>query len=71
MVLLYNDIMRKVGDFVSIRGIIFLVFAVLGAILNYTARPVGNKLNIPALRLKVIALVIVVISISLLFIFGK
>ena len=55
----------------SIKGIIFLAFAILGAILNYTARPVGNKFNIPELRLKVIALVIVVISISLLFIFGK
>ena len=55
----------------SIRGIIFLVFAILGAILNYTARPIGNRLNIPELRLKIIALVIVVISISLLFIFGK
>ena len=55
----------------SIRGIIFLVFAVLGAILNYAARPVGNKLNLSVLRLKVIGLIIVVISVSLLFIFGK
>ena len=55
----------------SVKGIIFLVFAVLGAIINYAARPLGEKLNVSALRLKVIALVIVVISISLLFIFGK
>ena len=55
----------------SIMGIIFLVIAVLGAILNYAALPIGKKLNLSPLRLKVIALVIVVISISLLFIFGK
>jgi len=55
----------------SIKGIIFLAFAVLGAILNYAARPIGEKLNISELRLKVVALIIVVISISLLFIFGK
>jgi len=60
-----------VGDFMSIKGIIFLAFAVLGAILNYAARPIGEKLNISELRLKVVALIIVVISISLLFIFGK
>ena len=55
----------------SIAGIIFLTFAVLGAVLNYAARPIGEKLNIPALRLMVIGLVIVIISVSLIFIFGK
>jgi len=55
----------------SAKGIIFLVFAVLGAILNYAARPLSEKINIPALRLKVIGLIVVLISISLLFIFGK
>ena len=55
----------------SIKGIIFLTIAILGAILNYTARPLGKKLNFSELKLKVIALIIVVISISLIFIFGK
>lgn len=55
----------------SIRGIIFLALAVLGAVLNYAARPLGEKLNFSALKLKVIGLIIVLISVSLLFIFGK
>jgi len=56
---------------VSIRGIIFLAFAVLGGILNFTARLIGEKLGVSALKLKFIGLIIVVLSISLLFIFGK
>ena len=55
----------------SIKGIIFIAVALFGVILNYGARPIGEKLNISVLRLKVIALIVVVISISLLFIFGK
>lgn len=55
----------------SIRGIIFLTIAVLGAILNYAARPLGEKFEVSPLKLKVAGLIIVLISVSLIFIFGK
>ncbi len=55
----------------SIKGIIFITFAVLGAILNFSANWVSDKTKFSELTLKVISLVIVLLSITLLFIFGK
>ena len=63
--------MLQVGDFVTVKGIIFLAFAVIGAVLNYAARPLGEKFKVSPLKLKVAGLVIVLISVSLIFIFGK
>lgn len=53
------------------KGIIFITFALLGAILNFSAKAVSEKTKFPELTVKVISLVIVLISITLLFIFGK
>lgn len=55
----------------SIKGIIFITFAVLGAILNFSANWVSARVKLSELILKVISLVIVLVSIMLLFIFGK
>ena len=55
----------------SIKGIIFITFAVLGAILNFSAKRVSEKTKLEELTLKVISLVIVLISVILLFVFGK
>ena len=55
----------------SLKGIIFLAFAVIGAVLNYAARPLGEKFKVSPLKLKVAGLIIVLISVSLIFIFGK
>ncbi len=55
----------------SIKGIIFITFAILGAILNYTAKGVAEKTKVSELTLKVISMVIVLISVILLFVFGK
>jgi len=56
---------------VSIRGIVFLSLAILGAILNFTARFTSGKTGISELKIKVSALIIVVLSVVLLFVFGK
>lgn len=53
------------------KGIIFITFALLGAILNFSAKAVSEKAKFSELTLKVISLVIVLVSIALLFIFGK
>ena len=63
--------MLQVGDFMSAKGIVFLAFALIGAILNYGARPLGEKMKVSPLKLKVAGLIIVLISVSLIFIFGK
>ncbi len=55
----------------SIKGIIFITLAVLGAILNYSAKWVSEKVNFSELTLKVISFSIVLVSVVLLFIFGK
>lgn len=55
----------------SIKGIIFITFAVLGAILNFSAKVISEKTKFSELTVKVISFVIVLIAITLLFIFGK
>ena len=55
----------------SIKGIIFITFAVLGAILNFSAKVISEKTGFSELTLKVISLIVVLISVILLFIFGK
>ena len=55
----------------SIKGIIFIIFAALGAILNFTAKTVSEKTTFSELTLKVISLAVVLVSVILLFVFGK
>lgn len=55
----------------SIKGIIFISFAVLGAILNFTAKTVSQKTRFSELSVKVCSFAIVLVSVILLFIFGK
>ena len=55
----------------SIKGIIFITFAVLGAILNFTAKPISEKVKFSELAIKVVSFIVVLISVTLLFIFGK
>ncbi len=55
----------------SIKGIIFLIVALGGLILNFSSSKVSEKTNISELRIKLTALAVVFISAILLFIFGK
>ena len=55
----------------TVKGIIFITFAIIGAALNYTARPLSKKSGISELKIKVISLAVVLISVVLLFVFGK
>ena len=55
----------------SIKGIIFITFAVLGAVLNFSAKTVSEKTTLSELTLKVVSLVVVLVAVTLLFIFGK
>ena len=56
---------------ISIRGIILILIAAVAAIVNFTARPICEKFKLPELTIKVVALVVVIISVTLLMIFGK
>ena len=56
---------------ISIRGIILIAIAAVAAIVNFTARPISEKFKLPELTIKVVALVVVIISVTLLMIFGK
>lgn len=55
----------------SIRGIILIIVAILGAVLNFASRYISEKTSASELKIKVCALIIVLISMTLLFIFGK
>lgn len=55
----------------GIKGIVFISFAILGAILNFTAKIISGKTTFSELSLKVASFVIVLVSVALLFIFGK
>ena len=55
----------------STKGIIFISLAVLGAILNFSAKLLSEKTKFSELTIKVFSLIVVLISITLLFIFGK
>ncbi len=54
-----------------IRGIIFITLAVLGAILNFSAKLLSEKTKFSELTIKAFSFIVVLISITLLFIFGK
>ena len=55
----------------STRGIILIVLAALGAALNFSAKALSEKTKFSELTLKITALFIVLISVSVLMIFGK
>ena len=55
----------------GIRGIIFILIAIIGVIVNYSSRLLSARLNISELKIKLSALITVLISITLLMIFGK
>ena len=55
----------------SPRGIALMTVALLAAIVNFTARPLSEKVKVSELTLKVSALIVVLICVSLLMIFGK
>lgn len=56
---------------ISIRGIILIAIAAVAAIINFTAHSISEKTKFSELTIKVTALVVVLISVSLLMIFGK
>ena len=55
----------------GIKGIVFILTALVGVILNYTARPLSKKINIEEIKIKIAALIIVFVAVILLFVFGK
>ena len=55
----------------STRGIIFITLAILGAILNFSARVISSKTKFSELTIKVISFIIVLVAVILLFVFGK
>lgn len=55
----------------GIKGTVFIVIAILGAILNFSSRRISDKTGFSELKIKLAALVTVIIFISLLMIFGK
>lgn len=55
----------------GIKGIIFIALAVIGAVLNFSSKRIFEKFSVSELKIKITALVIVIVSIALLFIFGK
>lgn len=56
---------------ISIRGIILIAIAAIGVALNFSAGPLSEKIKLSELTIKVIALIVVLVSVSLLMIFGK
>ena len=56
---------------ISPRGIILIVIAAIGVVLNFSAKALSEKTKFSELTLKIAALVIVLVSVSLLMIFGK
>lgn len=55
----------------SIKGIIFIALAVTGAMLNFSSKRISEKFSVSELKVKITALIIVVLSVILLFVFGK
>lgn len=55
----------------GIKGLIFIALAAAGAALNFSSKAICEKSGISELKIKIIALIIVIVSIALLFIFGK
>ncbi len=55
----------------GIKGIIFIALALAGAVLNFTSKSISEKIGASELKIKIAALIIVVLSVILLFVFGK
>lgn len=55
----------------GIKGIIFILIAAVGAVINFSSRRIAEKFNISELKIKLAALAVVLVSITLLMIFGK
>ena len=56
---------------ISARGIILITIAAVAALINFTARPISEKIKLSELAIKAIALVVVILCVTLLMIFGK
>lgn len=52
-------------------GILFILIALVGVIINFSSHRISEKFNASELKIKLIALLVVVVSITLLMIFGK
>lgn len=55
----------------TIRGIIFIIIALAGVVINFSSHRISERFKIAELKIKLIALLVVIISITLLMIFGK
>lgn len=55
----------------SIKGFVFTAIATVGVIVNYSSRILSKKLNISELAIKIAAFAAVLLSVTLLMIFGK
>ncbi len=52
-------------------GILFILIALVGVIINFSSPRISEKFNVSELKIKLIALLVVIVSITLLMIFGK
>ena len=55
----------------GVKGIIFMIIAFLGVVVNFSSRRICEKLGVSELKIKLCALLVVLVSITLLMIFGK
>ncbi len=55
----------------SIRGIVLISIALIAAIINFTAGKISEKFNISELKIKIGALIVVLICVGTLMIVGK
>lgn len=55
----------------SPRGIILMAIVLVAVIANFSSRKLSEKFNISELKIKVPALIVVLVCVSLLMIFGK
>lgn len=55
----------------GIKGIIFMVIALAGVIVNFSSRRICEKFGGSELKIKLYALAAVFIAVTLLMIFGK
>ncbi len=55
----------------TIKGIIFIFIAAIGVIINFSSSRISEKFNVSQLKVKLTALLVVIVSITLLMIFGK
>ena len=52
-------------------GILFILIAAIGVVINFSSRRISEKINVSELKIKLFALAVVLVSITLLMIFGK